>query len=213
MRIVRYEHEGKQHQGIIDQTSVREIEGNSLFSESWTRGNQFTDRGNTGGTVPLSELHIIPPCQPTKIVALGLNYRSHAQELGMELPEEPLLFLKPSTAVIGPDDYIIYPAMSRRIDYEAELGVVIGKEAKNVAVDKAQQYIVGYTCVNDVTARDLQGKDKQFTRSKSFDTFAPIGPWIETDLDPADCRVETYLDGQLKQSGNTSDLVFPVYCL
>ncbi len=98
--------------------------------------------------------------------------------------------------------------MSRRIDYEAELGVVMGKAAKNVSADEAKEYILGYTCFNDVTARDLQGKDKQFTRSKSFDTFAPIGPWIETELDPANCKVESYLDGQLKQSGNTSDLVF-----
>ena len=213
MRIVRYTRDGKHCQGIIDQSSVREIEENSFFTHNWNRGEQLTDSSYTGRTVPLSELQIIPPCQPTKIVALGLNYRSHAQELGMKLPEEPLLFLKPSTAVIGPDEHIVYPAMSRRIDYEAELGVVMGKEAKNVSVEKAHDFILGYTCVNDVTARDLQGKDKQFTRSKSFDTFAPIGPWIETDLDPADCRVETYLDGQLKQSGTTADLVFPVVYL
>ena len=213
MRIVRYEQDGKHHHGIVEKTSVREIEGKKFFSENRAVGEQSADHSYTGRTVPLAELHILPPCQPTKIVAVGLNYRSHAHELGMKLPEEPLLFLKPSTAVIGPDDYIIYPPMSRRIDYEAELGVVMGRETKDVSVDKAKECILGYTCVNDVTARDLQGKDTQFTRSKSFDTFAPIGPWIETELDPAHCKVEAYLDGQLKQSGNTSDLVFPVFHL
>lgn len=213
MRIVRYEREGRSHYGIIEKTSVREVEEKSFCGDGRSAGELLADLSYTGATLPLSEVHLIPPCLPTKIVAVGLNYRSHAQELAMRLPEEPLLFLKPSTAVIGQDDYIVYPAMSRRIDYEAELGVVMGKAAKHISIDDAKKCILGYTCVNDVTARDLQGKDVQFTRSKSFDTFAPIGPWIETELDPANCRVESYLDGELKQSGNTSDLVFPVYQL
>ena len=213
MRIVRYERDGESHHGVIEKTSVREVEERSFFAENMTVDELLASPSYTGRRFPLSEVHLIPPCCPTKIIALGLNYRSHAQELDMQLPEEPLLFLKPSTAVIGPDDYIVYPAMSSRIDYEAELGVVMGKMAKNVSIAEAEEYILGYTCFNDVTARDLQGKDKQFTRSKSFDTFAPIGPWIETELDPANCRVESYLDGQLKQTGNTSDLVFPVYHL
>ena len=129
----------------------------------------------------------------------------------MKLPEEPLLFLKPSTAVIGPEKDIVYPAMSHRVDYEAELGVVIGRRAKGISEDKAEEYILGYTCFNDVTARDLQGKDKQFTRSKGFDTFAPVGPWIETELNPADLKVESYLNGERKQSGSTKDLVFSVF--
>jgi 2-keto-4-pentenoate hydratase/2-oxohepta-3-ene-1,7-dioic acid hydratase in catechol pathway len=213
MRIVRYERDGKSHYGIIEKTFVREVEERSFCAEGRAVEELLTDLSYAGVTVPLSEVQIIPPCLPTKIVAVGLNYRSHAQELAMQLPEEPLLFLKPSTAVIGQDDCIFYPAMSRRIDYEAELGVVMGKTAKHISIDEVNEYILGYTCFNDVTARDLQGKDVQFTRSKSFDTFAPIGPWIETELDPTDCRVESYLDGQLKQSGNTSDLVFPVYHL
>ncbi|MCK5423136.1 MAG: fumarylacetoacetate hydrolase family protein, partial [Deltaproteobacteria bacterium] len=127
-----------------------------------------------------------------------------------KLPEDPLLFLKPSTAVIGPNEDIIYPAMSHRVDYEAELGVVIGKETKGISEDEAEEYILGYTCFNDVTARDLQGKDKQFTRSKGFDTFAPMGPWIETELNPASLKVESYLNGERRQSGTTADLIFSV---
>ena len=213
MQIVRYERDGKSHYGIIEKTSVREVEEESFCAKGRALVDVLADLNYTGVTVPLNEVHIMPPCLPTKIVAVGLNYRSHAQELAMQLPEEPLLFLKPPTAVIGPDDYIYYPAMSHRLDYEAELGVVMGRKAKDVSIHEVDEYILGYTCFNDVTARDLQGKDVQFTRSKSFDTFAPIGPWIETELDPADCRVESYLDGQLKQSGNTSDLVFPVHHL
>ena len=213
MRIVRYELDGLKHYGIIDKTSLKEIEEESIYGEGVSAGGTFSDMSFTGRTVDPSDVHFIPPCQPSKIVAVGLNYRSHAQELNMQLPDEPLLFLKPSTSVIGHEDYIMYPAMTRRVDYEAELGVVIGKRAKGISADEAKAYILGYTCFNDVTARDLQGKDKQFTRSKSFDTFAPTGPWIETDLNPAACKVESYLNGKLKQSGNTSDLVFPVFQL
>jgi 2-keto-4-pentenoate hydratase/2-oxohepta-3-ene-1,7-dioic acid hydratase in catechol pathway len=213
MRIVRYELDGKKHYGIIDKTSLKEIDEESICGEGDSAGKTFSELSYTGRTVDPADVHLIPPCQPSKIVAVGLNYRSHAQELNMQLPDEPLLFLKPSTSLIGHEDYIMYPAMSRRVDYEAELGVVIGKSAKGISVDEAKAYILGYTCFNDVTARDLQGKDKQFTSSKSFDTFAPIGPWIETDLNPAACKVESYLNGELKQSGNTSDLVFPVFQL
>ena len=202
MRIVRFKRDGDACYGIVEGSIVNELEGD-IFSRY-----EFTGKKH-----PLETLKIIAPCQPTKIVALGLNYRSHAEELKMTLPEDPLLFLKPSTAVIGPGEHIIYPSMSHRIDYEAELGVVIGKRAKGVSEDEAEPYILGYTCFNDVTARDLQGKDKQFTRSKGFDTFAPMGPWIETELDPADVKVESYLNGELRQSGTTADLVFSVFKL
>ncbi|MEE9503630.1 MAG: fumarylacetoacetate hydrolase family protein [Thermodesulfobacteriota bacterium] len=202
MRIVRYMKDSRICYGIVKGAIIYELEG-----------DVFSQYQLTGGELPLEELKILAPCQPTKIVALGLNYRSHAEELKMKLPEDPLLFLKPSTSVIGPDENIVYPVMSRRVDYEAELGVVIGKEAKGVSEDKAEEYILGYTCFNDVTARDLQGKDKQFTRSKGFDTFAPMGPWIETELDPSNLKVESYLNGELKQSGTTADLVFPAFQL
>ena len=181
-----------------------------IFSAPGGNGVPYTF---TGRKFPLGEVQLLAPCRPTKIVAVGLNYRSHAQEVRMELTEEPLLFLKPSTAVIGPDEHILFPSMSRRIDYEAELGVVIGTAAKDVLQEEAKDYILGYTCFNDVTARDLQGRDKQFTRSKGFDTFAPMGPCIETELDPSHLKVESYLGGKLKQSGSTADLLFSVFQL
>ena len=161
--------------------------------------------------LPLTAVRLLAPCEPTKIVALGLNYRDHAEEMRMALPDEPLIFLKPSTSVIGPEEPIIYPPQSHRVDYEAELAVVIGRRASRVSADGAGNYILGYTCCNDVTARDLQKKDGQFTRAKSFDTFAPLGPWIETDLpDPGKVTVEAYLNGQRCQHSHTGNLIFPV---
>ena len=156
----------------------------------------------------LSEVKLLSPCTPSKIVALGLNYHSHAREVNMPIPSEPLIFMKPSTSVIGLEDNIVYPDSSHRVDYEGELGIVIQKRAYRVPVEKALSYVLGYTCVNDVTARDLQGKDKQWTRAKSFDTFAAIGPCIETELNPGNVDVKTYLNGELKQRVNTSDLIF-----
>jgi len=154
---------------------------------------------------------LLAPCEPTKIVALGLNYRDHAAEIGHPLPEEPLLFIKPSTTVIGPDEDIVYPAMSRQVDYEAELAVVIGRTCRHVKEADFRDYVLGYTAINDVTARDLQRKDGQFTRSKSFDTFAPLGPWIETAIpDPDNLTVEAYLNGERRQHGSTSNMVFGV---
>jgi 2-keto-4-pentenoate hydratase/2-oxohepta-3-ene-1,7-dioic acid hydratase in catechol pathway len=158
----------------------------------------------------LSDLRLLSPCIPSKIVALGLNYRSHAEEVKLSIPAEPLIFLKPSTSVIGPEDKIIYPESSQRVDYEGELGVVIKTRTRRVPREEALNYVLGYTCFNDVTARDLQSKDKQWTRAKSFDTFAPVGPWIETELDPDHLSLETYLNGEIKQRTNTSDLIFSV---
>jgi 2-keto-4-pentenoate hydratase/2-oxohepta-3-ene-1,7-dioic acid hydratase in catechol pathway len=164
----------------------------------------------TSETYPLEEIELLAPCQPSKIVALGLNYRDHAQELGMALPEEPLLFLKPPSAVVGPGADIVLPRMSQRVDHEAELGVVIGTKAKRVSAEDAKRSILGYTCVNDVTARDLQKRDVQFTRAKSFDTFCPVGPWIVTDLDPGDLVIQCRVNGELRQSSRTSQLIHPV---
>ncbi len=161
----------------------------------------------------LKQARLLAPCSPTKVVAVGLNYRGHAREMNMPIPDEPLLFLKPATAVTGPGAPIIYPKMSQRVDYEGELGVVIGRLCKNVSAQHTPDYIFGYTCLNDVTARDLQKKDTQFTRSKGFDTFCPIGPCIETELDPAAARIETRLNGQLRQETSTADFIFPVYRL
>ncbi len=159
------------------------------------------------------EVKLLSPCLPGKVVAVGLNYRDHAEELNLQLPDEPLLFLKPQSSVIGPGDKIIMPPQSARVDYEAELAIVIGRTASKVAADKAKDHIAGYTCLNDVTARDLQSKDGQWTRAKSFDTFCPIGPWIETALDPSDLKIELYLNGECKQNSRTSNLIFDCFKL
>jgi 2-keto-4-pentenoate hydratase/2-oxohepta-3-ene-1,7-dioic acid hydratase in catechol pathway len=162
-------------------------------------------------TVKLAGVHVLAPCRPSKVVAVGLNYKAHAQEVKMPLPETPMLFLKPDTSVIGPGQAIVRPLhMSRRVDYEAELGVVMGRACHGVSVEDAPAYVLGYTCLNDVTARDLQAKDGQFTRAKGFDTFCPLGPVIALDLDPADLRVQSLVNGQVRQDSRTSDLIFSV---
>jgi len=151
------------------------------------------------------------PIRPSKIVCVGRNYREHAAELGNKMPEEPLLFLKAPSAIISSGDEIVLPSASQQVEHEGELGVVIGRIARNIpAGEDPLSYVLGYTCVNDVTARDLQRKDVQFTRGKSFDTFCPVGPWIETDIDPGNVAVETRLNGEVKQKGNTADMAFPV---
>ncbi|MFH1665005.1 MAG: fumarylacetoacetate hydrolase family protein [Candidatus Omnitrophota bacterium] len=161
-------------------------------------------------TLASGEVSLLAPVEPSKVVSVGLNYRDHALELGMAVPAEPVIFIKPSTAVIGPDAAIVYPEQSARVDYEAELGVVIKDRIRGVTAKEALEHVKGYVCVNDVTARDLQKKDIQWTRAKSFDTFAPIGPWVETDLDPADIRIRSYLNGKLKQDSRTSEFIFSV---
>jgi len=155
---------------------------------------------------------LLAPCTPSKIVAVGVNYKDHALEMGDELPAEPLIFLKPNTCVIGPKDIIVYPPLSKRVDYEAEFAIVIKKKAKNITLENAKDYILGYTCLNDVTARDIQKSDGQWTRGKGFDTFAPIGPCIQTDLCPDDLKVESRLNGKVCQSSSTCQLIFdPLY--
>ena len=145
---------------------------------------------------------------PTKIVCVGRNYAEHAKELGNEAPTEPILFLKPPSALLAPGGTIVRPAASNRVDHEGELAIVIGKRARNVKRGEWREYVRGFTCANDVTARDLQKKDVQFTRGKGFDTFCPIGPHIETDLDVASLRVTTRVNGQVRQDGNTSQMIF-----
>jgi len=151
------------------------------------------------------------PIRPSKIICVGRNYREHAAELGNKMPDEPLLFLKAPSAIISSGDEIVLPSASQQVEHEGELGVVIGRVARNIPKDEDPlSYVLGYTCVNDVTARDLQRKDVQFTRGKSFDTFCPVGPWIETDIDPSNVAVETRLNGEVKQKGNTADMAFSV---
>ncbi|MFH1563701.1 MAG: fumarylacetoacetate hydrolase family protein [Nitrospirota bacterium] len=158
----------------------------------------------------LGEVKILPPCVPTKIVACGLNYRDHALELGMEIPEEPILFLKPTTSVIGHEDVIICPTMSKRVDYEAELAIVVKERMKNTPPAQVWERILGFTCFNDITARDLQKKDGQWTRAKSFDTFSPIGPFVVDNINPHNLNIELILNDEVKQSSNTGNLIFKI---
>jgi 2-keto-4-pentenoate hydratase/2-oxohepta-3-ene-1,7-dioic acid hydratase in catechol pathway len=156
-------------------------------------------------------MKLLEPIRPSKIVCVGRNYREHAAELGNKMPDEPLLFLKAPSAIISSGEEIVLPGASQQVEHEGELGVVIGRVACNIASgEDPLSYVLGYTCVNDVTARDLQRKDVQFTRGKSFDTFCPVGPWIETDIDPGNVVVQTRLNGELKQKGNTADMAFSV---
>lgn len=159
----------------------------------------------------VNEVELLSPVQPSKIVCVGRNYREHAAELGNKMPDEPLLFLKAPSAIIATDERIELPPQSQQVEHEGELGVVIGRKAKSLSEDEDPlAYVFGYTCVNDVTARDLQRKDVQFTRGKSFDTFCPVGPWIEDDLDPSNLTVTTRVNGEVKQQGHTGDMAFSV---
>ncbi len=158
----------------------------------------------------LSAVRLLAPCQPSKALCIGLNYRDHAEECHYDIPVTPVVFMKPSSAVIGPEDRIVYPPLSRRVDYEAELCVVIGKKASHVSREEAPSYILGYTCADDVTARDLQPHDGQWTIAKGFDTFLPLGPYISDEVDPSGLTVESRLNGKTMQKSNTCNLIFDV---
>ncbi|MDQ7833232.1 MAG: fumarylacetoacetate hydrolase family protein [Desulfovibrionaceae bacterium] len=161
--------------------------------------------------IPLREIQLLPPVAPTKVVCAAVNYRSHADEVGLPVPDEPVLFFKPPSAVIPAGQPIVLPRVSTRVDYEAELAVVIGRPCRHAAPDKVAAHIFGYACANDVTARDLQKKDGLYGRAKGFDTFAPIGPWIETEVaDPGSLGLRTLVNGEVRQQGDTSDMIFPV---
>jgi 2-keto-4-pentenoate hydratase/2-oxohepta-3-ene-1,7-dioic acid hydratase in catechol pathway len=176
-------------------------------------GTYFEDPLPTGEEVPLDDVRLIAPILPSKIAAVGKNYAAHAAEFGGDVPEDPLVFLKPSTSVSGPGDPIPLPRISSRVDYEGELAVVIGRLAKDVRAEDAGRYILGYTCANDVTLRDLQKVDDQWARAKGFDGSCPLGPWIETDLDPTDVLLQTRVNGDVRQSARTSDMAFGVATL
>jgi len=162
----------------------------------------------TGPEVPRGAF-LLPPVVPSKIVCVGRNYADHAKELGNEAPAEPIIFLKPPSALLAPEGTIVRPAISQRVDFEGELAIVIGREAKQVARANWRDHVAGFTCANDVTARDIQKKDVQFTRGKGFDTFLPLGPHVESDLDPSRLRLTTRVNGETRQDGTTADMVFP----
>jgi 2-keto-4-pentenoate hydratase/2-oxohepta-3-ene-1,7-dioic acid hydratase in catechol pathway len=199
MKIVRYQTDSQIEYGIEDGEQVQTLDGTPFDSQIKTL-DQFHK---------LSQVKLLAPCCPSKVVAIGLNYHSHAKEVGQPAPQEPMMFYKPASSIIGPEDKIVNPGCER-LDYEAELGVVIKTRASKVSQADAMKYILGYTCFNDVTARDWQAKDSQWSRAKGSDTFAPMGPCIETDLDPGHVLLEAYLNGERKQQVNTSDLIFGI---
>ncbi len=202
MKIARFAHEGGIGYGIVKDDRIE-----------LAAGDPFAGLKPTGKTIALESVRLLAPCSPGKALCIGLNYSDHAQEIGLELPKAPVVFIKPSTSVLEPGGTISYPKLSHRVDYEAELVVVIGKKAKDIEASEADAHILGYTCGNDVTARDLQPKDGQWTVAKSFDSFLPFGPWIETDLDPSDLEVSAYLNGVRKQHSRTRHLIFGVPAL
>lgn len=174
-------------------------------------GHPFSGVHVTDQVAPLEAVRLLAPIIPSKILCVGRNYADHAKERGAEVPEEPMIFFKPTTSVVGPGDPIVLPRLSTMVHHEAELAVVIGRLTRNVAVEDAMSVVFGYTCANDVSARDLQATDGQWARAKGFDTFCPLGPWIETDLDPsAGLRVESSVNGEARQNGSTKELVFDV---
>ncbi len=200
MKLVRYRTAEKVAYGALEDEIVYRLEG------AWGEALRMGER-----VAPLRHVELLAPCQPSKIVAVGLNYRAHAAESGHQVPTEPVIFMKPPTTVIGPGAAIVYPEeLSQRVDYEAELAVVIGRRARHVPREDALDFVLGYTCANDVTARDLQRRDGQWTRAKSFDTFCPLGPWIVTDLDVSHLAVRSRVNGDLRQDGRTGDMIFAV---
>jgi 2-keto-4-pentenoate hydratase/2-oxohepta-3-ene-1,7-dioic acid hydratase in catechol pathway len=206
MRLARIAHPGGLAFAAVEDAAdgpvVREI-----------RDHPFGDPDFTGRTWDLADVRLLAPILPSKVVAVGRNYADHAAEMGSVVPDEPMLFLKPSTSVVGPNATILLPPSSARVEFEGELAVVIGRPARDVRAENAESVILGYTVANDVTARDLQKLDVQFTRAKSFNTFCPLGPWIETKLDPRDLTIRTDVDGELYQDGHTADMVHGVASL
>ncbi|WP_232700129.1 fumarylacetoacetate hydrolase family protein [Brevibacillus daliensis] len=203
--IVRFERNGKQKHGwlVADENKVRVIEGD-IYKQLSAKPIM------TGLEVAANEVKMLTPCSPTKIVCIGVNYLDHALEMGKELPKEPLMFLKPSTTVIGPGDSIVYPKETKNLHYEGELGIVIKKLARRVKAADADDYILGFTCAIDVTARDLQNSDGQWTRAKGFDTFCPLGPVIAPKVNYSQLRIKTTVNGEVRQDSNTNQLIFKV---
>jgi len=204
MRLVRFRHADRIATGAVEAGAdvVRVL-----------RGTFFEDPLPTGEEILLDDVRLLAPVLPSKLVCVGKNYAAHAAEFGLEVPDEPLLFLKPSTSVIGPHDPIQLLPVSHRVDYEGELAVVIGRLAKNVRAEDAGRFILGFTCANDVTLRDLQKNDDQWARAKGFDGSCPLGPWIETNVDPNDVIVQTRLNGETRQRASTTDMVFGIATL
>ncbi len=202
MRTCRFRHRGQERYGVVGEGEVR-----PLTAAPWSGGLP------EGRAVPLAEVTLLAPVEPSKIVCVGRNYRSHARELGNEVPAQPLLFLKPPTAIVGPQEAIRCPEQSSEVHHEAELAVVLARPLARATAAEARGAVFGYTCLNDVTARDIQREEKQFTRAKGFDTFCPVGPFVETALDPLDLPVVCRVNGAERQRGSTRDMVFDPFAL
>jgi 2-keto-4-pentenoate hydratase/2-oxohepta-3-ene-1,7-dioic acid hydratase in catechol pathway len=220
VRIARFAHGGEVGYGIVEDAApdgssagtVPDPDGlvvAELLGHPFGIGDESVRL--SGSRYPLVDVRLLAPVLPSKVVAIGRNYADHVREMGNEPAAEPVIFLKPSTAVIGPRDPIAYPVqLSERVDFEGELAVVIGRLCREVPADRVPDVIFGYTCANDVTARDLQARDGQWARAKGFDTFCPLGPWIQTDLDPADLELTTIVNGEIRQNARTSQLLHGV---
>jgi 2-keto-4-pentenoate hydratase/2-oxohepta-3-ene-1,7-dioic acid hydratase in catechol pathway len=199
MILIRYRQGNQTGYGLVERHTVYALEGDPFGA--WTKGAEAGE---------LADVELLAPCTPTKIVCIGRNYPAHAEEHGAVVPAEPLIFLKPPSAVIGPEQPIVLTPLSQQVEHEGEMAVVIGKRCRNVAEDAALDYVLGYTCGNDVTARDLQRKDGQWSRAKGFDSFCPLGPWIVTGFDASDAAVTCRVNGRMKQFGVARDMVFPI---
>ncbi len=202
MRCVRFEDKrtGNKRIGFIDGNVIRCVYGS--LETYW----QITDE-----TFAMDEVYLLAPCVPKQIICVSFNYKQHADECGAKVPSEPAIFAKAAHTVIGTGENIIWPKQVKELAYGAELGIVIKKKMKNVSPEQVKNYILGYTCANDITAADLQRKERQWLRCKSFDTFCPLGPWLETELDPSDLAIKTYVNGVIKQDARTSDMVYNPY--
>lgn len=200
MKFLRYEDKmGNPNFGWLSEDTIGPIEG-----------TPFGEFRRLEASLPLKSAKLLAPIEPGKIICLGRNYAAHAREHGAEVPEVPLIFLKPISSVIGPEAKILLPPQSEQVEHEAELAVIIGKRGRWIKPEEALNYILGYTAANDVTARDLQRRDGQWTRSKGFDTFCPLGPWIDTDFDPSDTMITCHVNGEMRQMGSTRDMVFGI---
>jgi 2-keto-4-pentenoate hydratase/2-oxohepta-3-ene-1,7-dioic acid hydratase in catechol pathway len=199
---------------VADQIAYGVVDGDlqDLASMSVTAidGHPFAPFELSKATFPLSEVRLLPPVLPSKVIGIGKNYPDHAQEMGGEPPSTPVMFLKPSTSVVGSGETVVLPPQSTQVEFEGELAIVIGRLAREVPPDRVDDVVLGYTCADDVTARDLQRSDGQWARAKSFDSFCPLGPWITTDLDASDLAIETTVNGEMRQAGRTSQMVHSI---
>lgn len=203
MKLVRFSYKDEIHFGVLNDVMITVI-----------KGDYFTDNIETTDiTIPLKDVKLLAPTVFSKAVCIGLNYRDHAEEFGLPIPTEPVVFMKPDTTSNNPDSDVIYPILSKRLDYEAELAVVIKKDCKDVDKEQAKEYILGYCCANDITARDLQPKQGQWTIAKCFDGFLPLGPFINTEFDSKNAKISSKVNGVKKQESNTSNLIFDVETL